>query len=114
GASAALPAAESLAAELETHARTLGLDDDQPRLGTSRIITALLHRLAATTDPAQTLRLLAGAELARENAIYAAHLATAETLAGALRGRNWQVLDQFAASGDDPEGAAIIAVLQRA
>ena len=83
-------------------------------VGTSRVITSLLHRLAATTDPAQTLRLLAGAELARENAIYAAHLATAETLAGILRGRNWQVLDQLAASGDDPEGAAIIAVLRRA
>lgn len=114
GASAALSPAESLAAELDKHAKTLGLDDDQPRLATSRIITSLLHRLAATTDPAQTLRLLAAAQLPRENAIYAAHLATAETLAGALRGRNWQVLDQLAGSSDDPEGAAIIAVLQRA
>jgi hypothetical protein len=114
GASAALPAATSLATELDKHADTLGLDGDQSRRNTSEIITSLLHRLAATTDPAQTLRLLARAELPRENAIYAAHLATAETLASVLQGRNWQVLDQLAASGDDLEGAAIIAVLQRA
>jgi len=90
------------------------LDGDQPRLVTSRIITSLVARLAAATDPTQTLRVLAEAELPRENAIYAAHLATAEPLAGALRGRNWQVLDQLATSADDAEGSSIIAVLQRA
>ena len=116
-ASALLPAADSLADGLDRHAKTLGLDGEAPRLATSRIITTLLARLAATTDPTHTLRMLAGAELPRENAIYRAHLASAEMLAGALSGRNWRVLDDLAArtaSGDDPEATAIITVLQAA
>jgi hypothetical protein len=116
-ASALLPAADSLADELDRHAKALGLDEEQPRLATSRIITALLAHLAAATDPTETLRLLADAELPRENAIYLAHLTSAEALAGALRGRNWQVLDDLAArtaSDEDPEAAAIISVLQAA
>ena len=57
------------------------------------------------------------AELPRENAIYQAHLASAELLTRVLRDRNWQVLDDLAiraASGDDPQADAIISALRRA
>jgi hypothetical protein len=116
-ASALLPAAESLAGELDRHAKTLGLDEEQPRLVTSRAITALLTRLVAATDPTQSVRLLATAELSRENAIYLAHLTSAEVLTAVLRGRNWQVLNDLAdrtAAGEDPEAAAIISALRAA
>ncbi|MGH3221200.1 MAG: phage resistance protein, partial [Streptosporangiaceae bacterium] len=112
-----LPAAESALAELEKHAVTLGLDATQPRLVTARLLAELLNRLAATADPTATLRLLASAELPRENAIYAAHLRAAATLTGELRSRNWTVLDDLAAcaaSGDDTDAAAIFGPLQAA
>ena len=48
-----------------------GLDDaEQPRTVTARLVAPLLARLAATADPTQTVRVLADAELPRENAIY--------------------------------------------
>ncbi len=42
-----------------------------PGMATSRIVTTLLARLAAADGATQTLRVLAGAELAKDNAIYA-------------------------------------------
>ena len=117
-ASGLLTVAQSLAGELDRHAKTLGLDDaEQPRTITARLVAPLLARLAATADPTQTVRVLAGAELPRENAIYRAHLASAELLTGVLRDRNWQVLDDLAArgaSGDDPQADEIITALRRA
>jgi hypothetical protein len=113
-----LSAAESLAAELDRHAATLGLDDSQPRLATTRIITRLLAELTASPDdPTATLRALASAELPRENAIYQAHLASAGPLATELRGRNWTVLDELsalAATGNDPAASQILDVLRTA
>ena len=112
-----LPAAESLATELEKHVTTLGLDDSQPRLATSRVITGLLGELTAAADPTATLRALAAAELPRENAIYRAHLASAGSLANELRSRNWKLLDELsalAASGDDPAAEGIMAGLRTA
>jgi hypothetical protein len=100
-----LPAAQSLADELNRHAVPLGLDESSPRLNTSRIITGLLEKLAAATDATARLRLLAAAELPRENAIYLAHVDAASALAGELRLRNWTVLDDLSkrtASGGDP------------
>ena len=58
-----LDAAKDLAAELDRHAATLGLNDDADRQATSRVLTALLARLAATTDDTQTVRVLAAADL---------------------------------------------------
>ncbi|HXL90892.1 MAG TPA: phage resistance protein [Streptosporangiaceae bacterium] len=116
-AGALLPAAESLAGELDRHAKTLGLDEEQPRLVTSRAITALLTRLVAPIDSTQSVRLLATAELSRENAIYLAHLTSADVLTAVLRGRNWQVLNDLAdrtAAGEDAEAAAIISALRAA
>ena len=78
---------------------------------------SLLARLAASADPTQTVRLLADAELSRENAIYSAHLSTAGSLAEALKERNWAMLDELAARvdlGDDPEAAEILEALRRA
>jgi hypothetical protein len=113
-----LPAAQALAGELDRHARTLGLDDGaHPRMVTSGIVTALLARLAATEDPTRMLRTLAEAELPRENAIYLAHLTSAEMLAGVLRSRNWQVLDDLAdraAGGEDARAEEIISALRQA
>lgn len=109
------PSAEALARELEEHAETLGLDDVQPRAVTSHIVIGLLAMLAAAPDATTTLRELASADLPRENAIYQAHLANAGKLAEALRGRNWQVLDDIAKRADDsPEAAAIVDTLREA
>ena len=85
------PFVEALAAELDKHAKTLGLDDRQPRAVTSRIVTGLLARLSAAPDATATLRQLATADLPRENAIYAAHLASAgnsQTRCAAATGRS--------------------------
>jgi hypothetical protein len=110
-----LPAAESLTAELDRHAGPLGLDDSQPRLATARRVTALLGELTAAADPTTTLRVLAGAGLPRENAIYRAHLASAASLVGEMRARNWKLLDELAAlaaSGNDPAADTILASLR--
>ena len=88
-----LEAAKNLDAELAGHAATLGLTETADRQITSRLLTALLGRLAATTDDTQTVRVLAAAELPKENAFYYAHLDSAERLTPALRQVNWQVLD---------------------
>jgi len=109
-----LPAAQELGAELADHASTLGLSDDEPRMVTSAAITALLSKLAATTDDTETVRVLAAAELPRENAFYQAHLGRAELVTTALRTTNWTVLDQLAGLTDDPQAVAILSVLQRA
>ena len=109
------PAAEALAAELDKHARTLGLDDGQPRAVASRIVTGLLARLAAAPDATVTLRELASANLPRENTIYEVHLSSAGKLADALRGRNWQVLDDIAARADSDghqDAVAIVSALR--
>jgi hypothetical protein len=117
-ASGLVPAAESLAGELARHAKTLGLEDaEQPRARTARLVAPLLARLAASADPTQVVRVLAEAELPRENAIYQAHLTSAELLTRVLRDRNWQVLDDLATratTSDDPQAEAIITALRRA
>lgn len=100
-----LGAAEALAAELDAHADTLGLgdpaDSGEPaaRRLTSHLVTGLLSTLNATADPTEALRALAAADLPRENAIYRAHLASAERLAATLSGETkWRPLNQLAAS----------------
>ena len=70
----------TLAAELDRHAATLGLDDDADRQATLAWCDPLLVRLAATTDDTQTVRVLAAADLPRDNAFYYAHLDSAERL----------------------------------
>jgi hypothetical protein len=107
-------AVRDLAGELERHKSALGLDDGQPRMVTSRILESLLPKLAATTDPTQTLRVLASADLPRDNAFYQTHLKNAELVASTLRTLNWDFLNQFAATSQDTEAAAIISVLQQA
>jgi hypothetical protein len=106
--------ARELAAELDKHAATLGLDGEQPRMATSGTVTSLLAKLTATTDDTETLRVLAAAQLPRENSIYLAQMDSAETLTTALRTRNWQVLDQLAGSEGDAEAAMIVSALQQA
>ena len=83
-------------------------------MATSAAITALLGKLAATTDDTETVRVLAAAELPRENAFYQAHLGSAEMVTTALRTANWTVLDQLAGLADDAQAAAILSVLQQA
>jgi hypothetical protein len=109
-----LEAAENLAAEFGRHTTTLGLDDDADRQGTSRVLTGLLSRLAATTDDTQTIRVLAAADLPRDNAFYYEHLDSAERLTSALRQVNWQVLDDLAAREGDAEAAVIVSALRQA
>ena len=65
-------------------------------MATSAAVTALLGKLAATTDDTETVRVLATADLPRENAFYQAHLGSAEMVTTALRTANWTVLDQLA------------------
>jgi hypothetical protein len=107
-------AARDLAAELDRHAATLGLGADADRQVTSRLITGLLDRLAASTDDTQTVRLLASAELPKESAFYYAHLDSADRLTATLRQVNWQDLDEFASSEGDVDQSRIIAVLRQA
>jgi hypothetical protein len=107
-----LPAAQSLLEELEQHADTLGLTATEPRLVTARLLAELLAQLAATSDPTATLRLLATAELPRENAIYAAHLAAASDLVRDMRTVDWKVLDGLADRDTDVNATAIIAELR--
>ena len=130
-AAALLGGAESLAAELDAHAVTLGLDqpgesgEPAARQLTSRLVTRLLSALNATPDSTDALRLLADTDLPRENAIYSAHAANAAALAAALRAANWRALDELATSVSaaesgaaeqvaDPEAAAIIRRLRGA
>jgi hypothetical protein len=107
-------AARNLAAQLDEHAATLGLDDTAERQVTSRQLTALLDRLAATTDDTQTVRVLAAAGLTKENAFYFAHLDSAERLAPALRDVTWHVLDDLAVATGDVEAGLIIEPLRQA
>lgn len=109
-----LEAAKDLAAELDRHAATLGLDAAADRQVTSRQLTGMLSRLAATTDDTQTVRVLAAADLPRENAFYYAHLDSAERLTTALRQVNWQVLDELAVRDGDAESAVIVSALRQA
>ena len=109
-----LEAAKDLAAELDRHAAELGLSDDAERQATSRVLTPLLGRLAATTDDTQTVRVLAAADLRKDNAFFYAHLDSAERLTTALREVNWSVLEDFAAAGDDVDQALIISALRQA
>ena len=83
-------------------------------MATSRIVTTLLAQLAVADGATRTLRVLAGAELDKDNAIYAAHLAAADELVAVLRGLTWQLLDDFAAGDDDQDAAAILAELRQA
>jgi hypothetical protein len=105
---------QDLGNELGEHAATLGLDDEQARMVTSRALTTLLSKLAGTTDPTETLRVLAGADLPKENAFYKAHLKSAADVTTKLRTANWKVLDQFAASDGDAKASAIMSVLHEA
>ena len=107
-------AAKNLAAQLDEHAATLGLDDTDELQVTSRQLTALLNRLAATTDDTQTVRVLAAAELTKENAFYFAHLDTADRVAPALRNATWHVLEDLAATSGDVEADRIIGALRQA
>ncbi|MBO0801657.1 MAG: phage resistance protein [Nocardiopsaceae bacterium] len=111
-------AAQDLASELGRHQATLGLEPDgegdRPRMATSKILTSLLPRLAATTDPTETLRVLAGADLPRDNAFYKAHLKTAGEITGTLRTLKWDFLDQFAAAENDADAFRIVSRLQEA
>jgi hypothetical protein len=108
-AAAWLGGTESLAAELDAHAVTLGLDQPGEEGGpgarqlTSRLVTELLSDLNKTLDSTEALRVLAAADLPRENAIYRAHAASAGRLAEALGAANWQALDELAASVSVPE-----------
>jgi hypothetical protein len=113
-ATSRLPVAQNLTDELAGHASTLGLSDDEPRMATSAAVTALLGKLAATTDDTETVRVLATAGLPRENAFYQAHLGSAEMVTTALRTANWTVLDQLAGRADDAQAAAILSVMQQA
>jgi len=109
-----LEPATALGGELAGHAEALGLAG-APRLETALLVTEVLGKLAETTDPTETVRVLAGLSLPREAAFYQAHLASAETLTSALRTADWDVLGQLATAGeDDAEAAAIISVLRQA
>ena len=99
-----LPAAESLVAELERHAETLGLSDDSPRLVTARTAAELLNRLTGLADSTALLRALAASDLPREGAVYRASLTSAAELTTSLGRVRWQILDQLAAAADGEAG----------
>ncbi len=109
-----LPAAETLVGKLTQHRGTLGLDDTAARLTTARAAAALLNQLSGTSDSTALLRTLAGVGLPREGAIYRASLDGARTLADALGGVRWQILDQLpglAREGEGPQAAEAAATI---
>jgi hypothetical protein len=112
-----LPSAETLTGALEAHAVTLGLTQDSPRLATARILSGLLNRLAGTTDATLLLRGLAAVELPRDDAIYRAHLDSAQEVTAAMNSTRWPVLDrlpQIAAADGGAAGGALLRDLRSA
>ena len=111
-AGALLPAAESLAAQLDRHRATLGLDEGSPRLVTARAAAELANRLTGLTGATALLRALASADLPRDAVIYRASVATAHDLAEQIAAIRWEILDRTAAlassDSSDAEQAAVI------
>jgi hypothetical protein len=95
-----LPAAETLVAELERHASTLGLPPDSPRLVTAQATAELLNRLIGLADSTALLRALAASNLPRDNEVYRVNLASATELTSSLSRMRWEILDRLAAVAD--------------
>ncbi|MFI0411543.1 phage resistance protein [Actinomadura sp. 3N508] len=98
---------------------TLGLDDDSPRLVTSKAMAALLNRVAAETDPTKLLKKLAAAELPEDGDVYRAVLTGVRDLVSTLPALQWRILDQLptlaeTAGPKQERAAALLARLRSA
>jgi len=111
-AGALLPAAESLAAQLDRHSEVLGLDETSPRLMTARATADLANRLTGLTGATALLRALADADLPRDAVIYRASLKTADDIATRLAQIKWEILVRVATmtqgAGPETEQATMI------
>ncbi len=118
-----LEPARDLLAELERHADTLGLKaadgtGDAPRLGLARDMVRLLGLLAGERDDTELLTLLANVALVSEAPVYRAAVVSLSSLATAMRGALWDLLDALPAQAADADRAArageILAELRKA
>lgn len=98
---------------LEAHSDVLGLGDVSLRLGTARRARDLLGALRDAADQVDRIRLLAEFDLPGELQPLARSLASAADVVAALRGANWQLLDQLPGLTGE-RSANVLAALRRA
>lgn len=84
-----------LIASLESHNDVLGLLDTSPRLTTARRTQELVSALGDAADQVQRIQVLAEFDLPDELPPLARSLATARSMAAALQGANWQLLNRL-------------------
>jgi hypothetical protein len=88
--------ADDLVHLLETHSSTLGLDAAvEGRLPTARRGRDLVNELLATTDARAVVETLGTFDLPSEPQALAKSLSSAHTVAAALRGATWDLLDKI-------------------
>ena len=98
--------ATDLVGELEAHSDVLGLGDVSPRLGTARRARDLLAGLREAADHVDRIRVIAEFDLPDELQPLAKSLSSAADVTAALRGANWDVLNQLPnLSGDRADTA---------
>ncbi len=88
--------ASDLLAELETHAKTLGLDEQAPRMASARFGRDLVAKLAVEGDDVMLIDALAMAPLPAEVQPLARSLSSAAVVSAALRGLMWTMLTGIA------------------
>jgi hypothetical protein len=97
------PAAVELVAELERHARRLGLDPaaTSGRIATARAALELVERLRGCRDDLELTGMLAAAKLPSTDEAVAKSLRTAAEVAARLRSTNWALLEGIDKLADD-------------
>ena len=101
-----------LAAELDRHATTLGLDATSPRRMSADAAAAFVPALAQEHDDLVLAGKLAGFDLPTEPQPLARSISSAANVVQALKATQWNVLDAVAGkAADDPKAAAALADL---
>ena len=101
-------ACDNLVQELESHALTLGLDADAPRLATAREAQSLLAGLNSAADDVALVEALAGLDLPDEVQPLATSMTSAPGTVAALRRQDWSALDAAASKADTDDKAAAV------
>lgn len=112
-----LPSMEGLIPLLERRTRELAADPEQtPRMRTARVASEVASALARTEDGAKMIERLAVIEMPMSEQHVGTSLASAQTVAAALEGERWQVLDLVAgrAAADERGFVEVAAALREA
>lgn len=109
-------AATDLVGELEKHAGVLGLDHDAltGRLATARRGRDLVEAIVGRTDATDRIETLGGFDLPEEPQALAKSLSSAHTVAAALRGAAWDLLEQIDVFDNDGSIATALHATARA